>query len=121
LTGRAPGPPWAPTKEANTRRTCYPALVPVRPCIVAFTDPEGFRHSVEVRGGSLYDAVALAIAAFREHGCAPCSTSQLEIEVRGPAVTHSVNMLKIREWANGGAKSPKEKVLKEWLKGLLAS
>lgn len=38
-----------------------------------------------------------------------------------PAVRHSVNMLKIREWATAAARSPKEKLLKERLKGLRAS
>ena len=36
-------------------------------------------------------------------------------------MTHTVSMRKIREWLDGGAKSPNEKVTKERLKGLLAS
>jgi hypothetical protein len=36
-------------------------------------------------------------------------------------VTHSVAMRKVREWLGGGAKSPKERTMKERLKGLLAS
>jgi len=95
--------------------------VPVRACIVSFTDPDGFRHSVEVQAESLYEAAGLAMQAFREHDCAPGSSALLEIEVCSPRVRHAVNMLKIREWANGGARNPKERLLKERLKGLLAS
>lgn len=95
--------------------------MPVRPCIVSFTDSEGFRHSVEVPAETLYEAVSLAVAAFREHGCAPAATSLMEIEVTGPRVKHAVNMLKVREWAGSTARSPKERLLKERLKGLLAS
>ncbi|MGD1095193.1 MAG: hypothetical protein ABSB35_24775 [Bryobacteraceae bacterium] len=46
--------------------------------------------------------------------------SVLEVEARSPSVTHSVAMRKVQEWPDGGAKSPKDKVMKERLKGLLA-
>ena len=44
----------------------------------------------------------------------------LEVEAQSPSVTHTVAMRKVRDWLDGGAKSPKEKVMKERLKGLLA-
>jgi hypothetical protein len=94
--------------------------VPVRPCIVAFADAEGFRHSVEVQAQTLYEAVVLAACAFREHDCASGPASQLEVEVQAPSVKHRVTILKVREWLDGGAKSPKERLVKERLKGLLA-
>lgn len=61
-----------------------------------------------------------SIAASSEHGCAPGSAALIEIQVRSPAVKHTVNMLKIRECSATAARSPKEKLLKERLKGLLA-
>jgi hypothetical protein len=42
------------------------------------------------------------------------------VEVQAPSVKHRVTILKIREWLDGGAKSPKERLVKERLKGLLA-
>ena len=96
-------------------------MVPVRSCTVAFTDAEGLHHSVNVQAETLYEAVVLAVSAFREHDCEPGSGSQLEVEAKSPSVTHTVSMRKVREWLNGGAKSPNEKVMKERLKGLLAS
>ena len=94
--------------------------MPVRACIVSFTDPDGFRHSVEVQAESLYEAVVLATRAFREHECTPGPASRLEVEVRSPNVTHEVTMRKVQEWLDGACKSPNEKVTKQRLKGLLA-
>jgi hypothetical protein len=36
-------------------------------------------------------------------------------------VKHSVNILKVREWAAAAARSPKERLLKERLRALLAT
>ena len=41
--------------------------VPARTCTVSFTGPDGIRHSVNVQAETLYEAVVLAIRAFREH------------------------------------------------------
>jgi hypothetical protein len=89
--------------------------------LVSFTDAEGLRHSTEVQAETLYEAIVLAARAFKLHDCAPGPASQLEVEVRSPSVTHTVRMRKVREWLEGACKSPSEKVLKERLKGLLAS
>ena len=58
----------------------------VRICTVAFTDAEGLRHSVNVQAETLYEAVVLAVRAFREHDCEPGSGSQLEVEAKSPSV-----------------------------------
>ena len=94
--------------------------MPARTCAVSFTDAEGIRHSVTVQAETLYEAVALAVRAFREHDCAPGPASQLEVEARSPAVTHTVSLTKVRDWLESSAKSPKDRIMKEWLKGLLA-
>ena len=93
--------------------------MPLRACIVSFTDPDGFRHSVEVQAESLYEAVVLATRAFKEHACEPGLGSQLEVKIQSPAVTHTVSLHRVREWLNGACKSPNEKVTKARLKGLL--
>lgn len=69
----------------------------------------------------MYEAVALAVKAFREHDCEPGSASQLEVEVTSPSVTHKVSMTQVRQWLNGATKGPNEKLLKERLKALIAS
>jgi hypothetical protein len=39
--------------------------VPARTCTVSFTGHDGIRHSVNVQAETLYEAVVLAIRAFR--------------------------------------------------------
>jgi hypothetical protein len=45
----------------------------------------------------------------------------LEVEARSPSVTHTVSMAKVQGWLRSSAKSPSDKIMKERLKGLLAS
>ena len=72
-----------------------------RTCTVSFTDVEGLRHSVNVQAETLYEAVALAVRAFREHGCAPGPARRMEVEAKTPSVTHTVSMAKVRDWLEG--------------------
>jgi len=86
-------------------------------CIVSYLDSEGLRHSVEVEAQSLYEAAVLAVRIFKQHNCQPGEGSRLEIEVRS-SVTHTITLKKIRDWLNGGAKSPNEAVMKQRLREL---
>lgn len=94
--------------------------MPARTCTVSFTDHEGLRHSVNVEADTLYESVALAVRAFRDHDCAPGPMSQMEVEVRSPSVTHMVSLKKVETWLQLSAKSPSDKIVKERVKGLLA-
>ena len=87
-------------------------------CIVSYLDTSGIRHSVEVQAQSLYEAAVMAVKVFREHDCEPGAMSKLEVEIR-TSVTHEVTYKKVKEWLDGGAKSPKERVEKERLKAML--
>jgi hypothetical protein len=87
-------------------------------CVVSYLDTEGLRHTVEVEAESLYEAAVLAIRTFRNHECEPGQASKLEVEIRS-SVTHIVTLRKIHDWLNGGAKTPKEAVMKEKLRALL--
>jgi hypothetical protein len=84
----------------------------MRSCVVSYLDLSGIRHSVEVAADSLFEAAVLAMRTFREHDCEPESLSKLEVEIRS-SVTHTVTPKRVQEWLNGGAKSPKEAVMKE--------
>jgi hypothetical protein len=88
------------------------SYVPARASTVSYTGPDGIRHSVNVQAETLYEAVVLAIRAFREHECAPGAGSQLEVEARSPAVTHTVSMAKVQDWLRSSAKSPSDKIMK---------
>lgn len=87
-------------------------------CIVSFLDVSGIRHQVEVDAGSMYEAAALAVRAFREHDCEPALLNELEIEIR-TSVIHTLTVKKLREWLHGGAKTPKEVVIKDRLRELI--
>ena len=87
-------------------------------CVVSYLDTSGIRHTVEVEANSLYEAAVLAIKVFRQHDCEPREANQLEIEVRS-SVVHTLTIRKIHDWLNGGAKTPKEAVTKEKLRGML--
>jgi hypothetical protein len=86
-------------------------------CIVSYLDTEGLRHTVEVDAESLYEAAVLAMRTFK-HSCEPGLISKLEVEIRS-SVVHTVTPKKVREWLNGGARSPRDAVLKERLRQLL--
>ncbi len=87
-------------------------------CVVSYVDTEGVRHTVEVEAESLYEAAVMAVKTFRKHDCEPGLMSSLEVEIRS-SVTHTVTLKKIHSWLNGGAKTPREAVTKERLRGLL--
>jgi hypothetical protein len=87
--------------------------------VVSFLDVLGIRHTVEVQAETLFEAAALAISAFREHECEPGDISQLEVEVR-KSVTHTVTPRKVREWIDGGSRSPREAVMKDRLRSILS-
>jgi hypothetical protein len=87
-------------------------------CIVSYLDSEGMRHAVEVEAESLYEAAVLAVRTFKQHQCEPGPASKLEVEIRS-SVTHTVTMRKIHDWLRGGAKTPKEALIKERLRALL--
>jgi hypothetical protein len=46
-------------------------------CRVSFTDSEGILHAVDVDAESLYEAVAIAVASFREDDVSPSSPNPM--------------------------------------------
>lgn len=87
-------------------------------CVVSYLDVSGIRHTVELEAESLYEAAVLAMKTFKQHDCAPGTISKLEVEIHS-SVIHTITPKKVHEWLNGGAKSPKEAVMKERLRNLL--
>ena len=57
-------------------------------CSVSFTDADGIPHAVHVQAESLYEAVALAVAAFREDRLCPrpASSTEFTVSIERPAV-----------------------------------
>jgi hypothetical protein len=73
---------------------------------------------VEVEASGLYEAAALALRTLRQHDCDPNIMGKLEVEVRS-SVIHTLTVQRLQSWLDGGAKNPKEAVLKERLRKLL--
>ena len=61
----------------------------------------------------------MAAQSFTIHGYTPAPGTEMEIEVKAPAVTHTVTMKRVQAWVLSSAKSPKDSVLKERLKEML--
>lgn len=87
-------------------------------CIVSYLDTDGLRHTVEVEAGSLYEAAALAVKAFKQHDCEPRGLNELEVEMR-TSITHTLTVKRLHEWLKGSSKTPKEAVMKERLRELV--
>lgn len=88
-------------------------------CVVSYLDISGIRHTVEIEADSLYEAAALAVKAFRQHDCEPRGRAKLEVEIRS-SVTHTLTIKRLEEWLRGASRSPKDAVLKERLRELIA-
>lgn len=89
---------------------------------MSLTDSQGIKHTVEVTADSLFEAAAMALAVFKKDGWTDPvgSAARLEVQVREPAVTHTVSVLQIQRWLQGATPSPNERVRKDKLRALLA-
>jgi hypothetical protein len=89
-------------------------------CMVSFVDPGGIRHTVEVEADSMFEAAAAALESFRAHACSPGLASELQVQVR-TAVTHTVTLKKLKDWAERGGRSPRDTVLRRRIKTTLSA
>lgn len=90
----------------------------MKQCVVSFVDFGGIRHAVEVQAGSMYEAAAAALENFHAHDCLPGRGSELEVQVTS-AVTHTLSVRKLEDWANVGGASPRDALLKRRIKAVL--
>src|ERR1700681_1645227 len=77
----------------------------LRTCTVSFTGPSGVRHSAEVTAESIYEAAALGVSALKSDGWADVIApgTELEVQVREPAICHRLTVQQIRRWCDGVA------------------
>ena len=69
--------------------------MPVRSCRVTITDLEGVAHSVSITAGTLYEAVALGLAAIRRDDWVvgiPEGLNTVKVRVSDVSVEHSVKL-----------------------------
>jgi hypothetical protein len=81
--------------------------MPASRCRVTYTDSEG-SHSVEVRAETLYEAVAMAVAEFKQDQTVPHPpepATELTVAVFWPPVEYKIKLAQVEKWAEP---TPKE-------------
>jgi hypothetical protein len=71
-------------------------------CRVSFTDSEGVLHGVDVDAESLYEAVAIAVAQFREDDMSPSTPgamTEFTVAVYRNPVEHKIRLGYVTKWA----------------------
>jgi hypothetical protein len=92
----------------------------LRSCSVSFRDAAGVRHTAEVTAESLYEAAVLGMRAISEQWAQePGIGTRLDIEVKSPPVRHEITVGQVRQWLESTCSSPRERLVKERLKGML--
>ena len=83
----------------------------VRSCKVTIQDLEGVTHTVEVTAETLYEAVALGMAAIRTDewvtGIAQ-GLNPVKVRVTNVAVEHEVRLMDFTQWLDRTGGSPRE-------------
>jgi len=96
--------------------------MPVRSCKVTIEDMNGVSHTVEVTAGSLYEAVALGMAAIRTdewvsgiaHGRNP-----VKVRVMNVPVEHEVRLMDFTKWLDRAGGSPREMTDRKRIRAIL--
>jgi hypothetical protein len=80
-------------------------------------------HTIEVTAGTLYEAVAQALAALRPQdwvGEIGSGLTTVTVKVRHPEVTHLVKICDFENWLNRQGRTPADVILQERLRSKLA-
>ena len=87
----------------------------VRSCTVTIQDLEGVSHTVNVTAATLYEAVALDLAAIRTDewvtGIAQ-GLNPVKVRVTNVTVEHEVRLMDFTQWLDGTGGSPRE--MSDW-------
>jgi hypothetical protein len=92
-------------------------------CRVSFVDSEKTEHAAEVEAESLYEAVALAVADFREDPLlrdSPGAMTEFTVAVLRNPTEHKIRLQQVRQWAEPTTREGPAGVTKrERVRGLL--
>src|SRR5271165_4900940 len=109
--------PWRTKREYAT----LPSVV-LRTCTVAIKDLRDVEHSTEVMAETLYEAIAMALAALQQDnwvGEIGQGFSTVTVVVQQAPVMHEVKMKDFLSWLRRQGRSPAEVVLKQKLEKIL--
>src|SRR5215471_21575541 len=76
--------------------------MPSSRCRVSFTDSEGILHGVEVDAESLYEAIAMAVANFREDDVSPSTPGPMTestVAVYRNPTEHKIRLQQVLKWS----------------------
>ena len=82
-----------------------------RTCRVTITDLEGVSHTAEVTATTLYEAIALALAALRESDWVagiPEGVAAVRVSATQIPIEHTVKMKDFTNWVERAGGSPKQ-------------
>jgi hypothetical protein len=85
----------------------------LRSCRVSVTDLNGVRHTADVTASTLYEAVALGLAAIRGHDWAADlseGANTIEVSVTEVHVAHAVRFGDFKNWIDWTGGSPRDVV-----------
>jgi hypothetical protein len=71
-------------------------------CRVSFTDPDGILHGVDVDAESQYEAVAIAVAQFRDDDVSPAMPgpmTEFTVTVYRNPTEHKIHLGQVTRWA----------------------
>jgi hypothetical protein len=71
-------------------------------CRVSFTDSEGVLHGIDVDAESLYEAVAIAVAQFRDDDISPTlpgPMTEFTVAVYRNPTEHRIRLSQVSKWA----------------------
>ena len=91
----------------------------LKACTVIVHDLHQTAHAIDVTSESLYEAIALALAALRGHdwvGDIGKGLTTVTVKVRHPEVMHVVKIQDFENWLNRRCKSPADTALKARLR-----
>jgi hypothetical protein len=99
-----------------------PGSMALRSCRVTISDLNGVTHTAEVTASSLYEAVALGLAAIRGSewaGQIADGLNTFQVSVTDVPVTHTVKVGDFNKWLNRTGGSPREMVDRSHIRQLL--
>jgi hypothetical protein len=96
--------------------------MPVRSCRVTIEDMNGVRHTVDVTAESLYEAVALGMAAIRTDewvsGIAQ-GLNPVTVQVTNVPVKYEVKLMDFTKWLDRVGGSPREMTERNRIRAIL--
>jgi len=84
-------------------------------CRVSYLDQEGLDHAVEVEAESLYEAVAIAVAEFRQGEImtdAPGPMTEFCVTVVRKPIEHRIRLNQVSKWAEHTTKDGPAGIMK---------